>query len=66
MILGTPGDGWTVVQQHADVDAHDCHDAAHVQVHHEDPLKSIFYNVNNILTIKHFCNILNTFSCLLI
>ena len=39
MFLGTLGDGWTVVQQHADVDAHDGHDAAHVQVHHEDPLK---------------------------
>ena len=37
-LAGLACDGRAVVEQDGDVDAHDGHDAAHVEVHHEDSL----------------------------
>ncbi len=38
--VAAAGEAGAVVQEDADVDAHDGHDAAHVEVHHEHPLEN--------------------------
>ncbi len=38
-ILARLGKRWALVDQQWNVDAHDCHDAAHIQVDHENPLR---------------------------
>ena len=45
------GDGRAVVQEDADVDAHDGHDTAHVQVHHEHSLERRFREIEMFRTL---------------